>query len=263
MKIALYAAYAAIGLASFAVIPTPRSAAQQKPDNASNGAQTKCQTALALPHKVDTSEKAHSAQNCTPEWYATVQWSNWVLAIVASVTAWYVAKQARQTKKAARAALLNAQALIDAERPWIVVKPEFSDQIEGQVYFRATNIGRTPAQIVSNNMELLFIEAPDNEFPNPAAWNEPQTFPAMLAPNDSFFVNNLPYSPENRVKYRKPLPSVAGHLCFCGRIQYRDVLIAGSTFVLHESCWCYSYSPTPVLDQRFFNCGPERYNHYT
>jgi hypothetical protein len=48
----------------------------------------------------------------------------------------------------AHAALLNAQAVIQAERPWILITVEPSRSMENSFTIMATNRGRTPARIV-------------------------------------------------------------------------------------------------------------------
>jgi len=60
-----------------------------------------------------------AAQSQPPAWYTQPEW--W-LAILAVPTLIFVAIQAVQAKNAAKAALLNAQAVIDSERAWILVE---------------------------------------------------------------------------------------------------------------------------------------------
>jgi hypothetical protein len=49
-------------------------------------------------------------------------------------------------KSAAEAALLNAQAVIRTERPWLVVQARLYDTHPGVRFFECLNQGKTPAQ---------------------------------------------------------------------------------------------------------------------
>ena len=56
-----------------------------------------------------------------PDWYTALERPEWWLVILGFGTLAVVLWQTVQTKKAAQAALLNAQAVIDAERAWLTV----------------------------------------------------------------------------------------------------------------------------------------------
>jgi hypothetical protein len=64
--------------------------------------------------------------------------------IVASLTLRKIERQTKAGEDAANAALLNAQALINAERPWLVVEASGFPYIT----LKMVNKGRTPAQLI-------------------------------------------------------------------------------------------------------------------
>lgn len=80
-------------------------------------------------------------------------WSNWALFIVGVGTAIFafrslplIRRQTKATEDAAKAALLNAQAVIHSERPWVTlsIREEEVDVFS----FHLKNVGRTPAEIL-------------------------------------------------------------------------------------------------------------------
>jgi hypothetical protein len=188
---------------------------------------------------------------------------NWPLIAVGIGGIWVALRALKPSENAADAAKLNAQAVIDSERPWIVVKVWPSEK-QGQFFFEATNTGRTVAIIISNWTDEIWVKAPDNEFPDPPKWKNPATFPMLLAPNDSFVINALGSFPDEVIKSRGNPAHVIEFLIFCGRIEYRDVMHKESDGKgLHESRWCFSYAKNPVLGQKFLAAGPKQYNDCT
>jgi hypothetical protein len=76
-------------------------------------------------------------------------------------------EQTAVSKQAADAALPNAQAIVNAERPWLLVEADHG--IQGvpslrqilNVSFTARNVGRSPAEIIHSALEskaVLFGE---------------------------------------------------------------------------------------------------------
>lgn len=57
----------------------------------------------------------------------------------------------RAVRDGSKAALLNAQALIASERPWLVVTIEECQDAEGVFIFRAVNKGNTPAELAEGD----------------------------------------------------------------------------------------------------------------
>jgi hypothetical protein len=88
-----------------------------------------------------------------------------------------------ETKKAADAAGLNAQAVINSERPWLVISVE--GQEARRFAFRAKNVGRTPARLVSIHGDVVPVEngRPLPENPEYGAPRSLSLHPRLLAPD--------------------------------------------------------------------------------
>jgi len=67
-----------------------------------------------------------------------------------------VGRQTKATHIAAEVARLNAQAVINAERPWITIFGVRDPQRGCR--FRASNLGRIPAEIVSFSADSICVE---------------------------------------------------------------------------------------------------------
>jgi hypothetical protein len=81
-----------------------------------------------------------------PPWYQSPEW--W-LFIIGVPTLIFIGVQAVASKKAAKAALLNAQALINSERAWVDIDIVYVDPKESltSYWMRAINYGKSPAFI--------------------------------------------------------------------------------------------------------------------
>jgi hypothetical protein len=107
-----------------------------------------------------------------PKWHTPIERPEWWLALVAAITAYVIWLQAREmaratsvrkeqtqaSKVAADAALLNAQAVINAERPWLVVSVD-PDKGNPELFrFGCLNQGRTPAKVISVSVKACFVK---------------------------------------------------------------------------------------------------------
>jgi hypothetical protein len=106
----------------------------------------------------------------TPKAGTPIEWANWALVVVGLLTFIAVWKQIKESaaatqamrdslplqKAAADAALLNAKAVINAERPWVAIFVIYSSKTGAS--FRAGNMGRTPAEIISFAVESRCVE---------------------------------------------------------------------------------------------------------
>lgn len=169
-------------------------------------------------------------------------------------------------KVSADAALLNAQAVINSERPWIVVSIHPHPNIAGTFVFKATNRGRTPAELVSGHTAHTFTTIPDN-LPVPPNYVGPIICPneTLLVPEGSFDINVPPgVRPQAILDNRQLADQMFNSndvLIFYGRIVYRDVLTTdGQTDTSHETCWCYACLEN---GNRFIATGPKEYNSRT
>lgn len=130
--------------------------------------------APAEPYEQHAQENVQNPDGNGPRWYFVLflglfRWpvgtGTWVIVL----TLLAVAEQARETAKAtqavrdtiplqrdaASAALLNAKAVINSERPWVII---FAANTKRGAFFRAGNLGRTPAEIVSFSSEYKCVE---------------------------------------------------------------------------------------------------------
>jgi hypothetical protein len=254
--------------------PNPRSDSPDPPKNTNNGQADQSNPNPDLPKR-----------------YAPLERPDWWLVILGFGTLAVVLWQTIQTKKAAQAALLSAQAVIDAERAWLTVsitdklKPltdspknraenerrQLSrllgeDNEAGKIYFVSLrNQGRTPARILRGDFTHRFVKTPD-ELPVPVSYSGP-----IILPDPTFIVSKEafqirpginPYSILDEAKKKVAVGFSIEFLIFYGRIIYEDVFASGDGKKgVHETRWCFAY----FLDGRrhFVACGPAEYNGHT
>jgi hypothetical protein len=226
--------------------------------------------------------QAHSqkSNNDPPRWYTpiegAVEWfwgaakrhyrqSEWWLVGLALATVGVLLWQTVLNRKAANAAWLNAQSVIDAERPWFVpsIEGPKPDAYEWRV--RISNKGRTPGQLRSLSADHMFVKRPD-ELPLP-----PQYSGEAILPNSQFFATSDAFTARqwldeyfNAHDLAQNRNSKYGHECdflvVYGKATYTDTLTGGrKNEIVHETKWCYLYRD-PTLD--FVACGPSDYNGY-
>lgn len=86
-----------------------------------------------------------------------------------------------QAGKQAEAALLNAQAAINSDRPWVII---FVTHQSGGYSFRAMNLGRTPAEVISFSAEFKCVSNINELPPEPAYGTEHVPTIKLLVPGD-------------------------------------------------------------------------------
>jgi hypothetical protein len=194
-------------------------------------------------------------------WHDKVLWvANLILAVVGFVgivVAWLtLLKIERQTKTGevaalaakagAEAALLNAQAVINAERAWIVIDVE--SPAPNQFNFIATNTGRIPADvksiwatsIVTKNREKLNV--PIDEKTGESLINTP---PCLIPPNAKQIVLRCNIDEmDKHGTFGRNLTFSRGfaELRFYGRILYSDILQPAES-APYETKWLYWQVP--------------------
>jgi hypothetical protein len=235
-------------------------------------AQASSPESTVSPSDTDKGTKKTNKPKYPPSWIDTFAWPEgaaaWGLFLTLLVIAW----QSAETGDAAKAALLNAQAVINAERAWLVVKIQKSPnpaRFPAENYINVlTNEGRTPAMLISIHIENTFIGFPD-DLPVPPVYG-----PRWLVsiPEKTFVVgqNDLPIGPSLDLKkaivmHRPKPPQIENSQEFFvwyGRVAYEDVFGAQGTTSkeLHETRWCYAWVER---EERFVVCGPEEYNRHT
>ena len=219
-----------------------------------------------------------------PEWvivyitaiYVLIAW--WTLRAIKrqADTMEMQANEARQSaatattiaQKAADAALLNAQAIITSERPFIKVEVRSSD--DGQHFqIMATNCGKTPAEILIDGSQWDFC---DNQIgpPNPPSYHIDElisVYRRIVAPGDKPFPTGDPLMVssmrEGGPQLMQDVDRYRKFLFFWGKIAYIGALgKERKGIVPYETRWCFQYIPSakpPYLKRE----GLMGYNEHT
>jgi len=147
----------------------------------------------------------------------------------------------------AHAALLHAQALLNAERPWVLVTAEPVPGVESSYEIKATNGGRSPARITEALDQTVFV-TDEAKLPNPIVYNKPPAgerfVPIILLPGESSTLMKISRDDARALSGTEDrfleIESWKQRLFLCGKITYCD-LIAPSGKQAHESNWCCWY----------------------
>lgn len=203
-------------------------------------------------------------------WYTNPDW--W-LVIVGGFSLLLLGIQMRATEKAAQAALLNAQAVIEAERPWLVVTVERNEAMGTPGWFslRVTNKGNTPAQLIEAGIRHSFETNPQ-QLPIPPTYDPFLAPLTSLIPAEEGFTIRRTLSEEStgfnpgqmiQAYMTGPGPKYSGAvLVFYGLLVYDDVLgKKRPDYKSHETRWCLAFFPNGA---RWVRSGPgDAYNSYT
>lgn len=174
----------------------------------------------------------------------------------------------------ASAARLNAQALINAERPWVMVQVRETAVPDGKgVFDRRSfqfimfNYGKSPAHILSvKGPKIEFLNDPEKDLasvPDYGIWDWDRKF---LAPRDDIKIGNAIYP--FKAKLEKSGESAArgerlngSELVTYGLIEYAD----GMSETLYKTAFCYHHVKGQPSESggHFIICGPGIYNEYT
>jgi len=216
-------------------------------------------------------------------WREQITWgANLVLAVLAYVGIMLalsvLRKIERQTRSAeaaasaaavsAQAALLNAQAIIDSERPWLLITVEPSVGAENSFIVMATNRGRTPASIVAMS-EQIRIAIDDSHLPSPPEFDKgqpaPPLVPIILLPGEasgikSFSRDEVRAVCDSEVQFKR-VQNWDDKVFLYGKIIYRD-LIASADKQMHETSWCCWYIHGRQKSG-LVTAGPSGYNLHT
>lgn len=190
-------------------------------------------------------------------------------------------KQATETeavavaaKESADAALLNAKAMINAERPWVMIQiKEMPVERTAKTIFQLSvfNYGKNPAHIIDcRGPKIEFYDSPNDELPIPPDYGVGQGSKRFLAPKDSFpiwepidpsrFMLDTKIRPALEQATRGKVPAKQGSkFVLYGFIQYTDGI---STY---RTAFCYRLHRELPSDMggHLVPCGPPIYNEYT
>ncbi|MGA2850031.1 MAG: hypothetical protein ABSE46_13620 [Terracidiphilus sp.] len=168
----------------------------------------------------------------------------------------------------AQAALLNAQAIMDAGRSWLLVSVVPSPEIENSFAVMATNRGRTPARIVGTAEQVRFAIDETHLARTPEYPSEDLTAPVVpiiLLPGESAEIK--PFSREDLKSIcdsEERLRSIENwevKVYLYGKVIYRD-LTAPPDKPTHETAWCCWYIHGRQKSGLVF-AGPPDYNAHT
>lgn len=173
-----------------------------------------------------------------------------------------IKEQTDATRVAADAAKLNAQALINAERPWFVVEIEHWTDNPEYYRIKVTNRGRTPGILEEVFVEKCFIQNP-SDLPLPPSYSN-----GCIGPDDNFFgpgrdpyIIAPPFNPTMELKDWRDSPNNSQTVLRVayGKMTYRDTLSGNeSSEIIHETRWCY-YWLENGNQAKWVRCGPRDY----
>lgn len=215
---------------------------------------------LALPDQ-QISGQAHQSKPSAdpPPWYATFKQPEGMLVIVGVFTFFVIGYQSWETRKSAKAALLNAQAVLNSERAWLTAEvlnfgepPENGKLIWIEVPI--TNCGKTSARLVRIAVTSKLVPVPNSITDRPGKLLDRPDYSdtnrvidlvgydLILAPGDIFrHMHTFIYPSEwPKIKAKEVT------LYVYGRIEYLDTVMGDR----HETGFCSLYAlPEPNVNE--------------
>jgi hypothetical protein len=207
-------------------------------------------------------------------WYTAFENPEWLLAILAVPTLIFVAIQAVQAKNAAKAALLNAQAVINNERPWIMLKavqPKehywnavvMTETAKGKAIYAVPhfkNYGNTPAWIVQSTAFIKLCDDPGLEqsivYNDPPLYTSPSPLPPGKMPT---FIFRAEMGKVLNPQEIRMLENESAYFILYGFLKYRDPFFE-QTQQLRETFFCLRYYVRFAMWQPY---GPPGANKHT
>lgn len=216
-------------------------------------------------------------------WQDRVEWAAivalpillYVGMVLALATLKKIERQTRALEEATRsiadhaqAALLNAQAIVDAERPWLLIGVEPSYSVKDGFNVTVSNRGRMPAQIVATLSqttiavdEALLPKRPEYDGAKPA----PPLVSTILVPGESMSIKTFSRDEVAAVcgsnERLKRVEEWEEKIFLYGKVIYRD-LIARSGQQNYETAWCCWYIHGRQKSGMTI-AGPPEYNVHT
>ncbi len=222
----------------------------------------------ACQHDCGTAKNANDSKSDPPKWYTAFKRPDGWLVVLGFATLVVVGYQTIQTRKAAdaaassaEAALLNARAVINAERAWLTVSVRESPRHDKGFYILVRNRGHTPARVISIDSNLITFVTDPNRLVIPPDYECRVSLPDSPFVVNGFSLRNGCY-PEELFKQRRASRNweyIEEALMIYGRIIYVDVF-PGVGDGPHETCWCYVYDSG---FKKFRTGGPDKYTRNT
>lgn len=253
---------------AFVVLAPVFVAAQNQPSRTSNRQKTE-QANQPTPVSVNCNctTQADNGKDKPQGWHKLVTWpegvATWALIFTLGAIVWQAIEVRRSVIVAmisAEAALQNARAVVNSERPWMIfeLQPIPGVPKQGYVSFNAYNRGRTPARVISRQGDF-FYRGRDNE-----VWEEEPVYrpiedyhKTIISPGN--FVHVYGFSLDSSLPHDNLewMERNNKYLYFRGRIVYEDLI----TYERHESRFCYWLSPAPGIG--LIMGGGSGWNKYT
>src|ERR1700688_133758 len=184
----------------------PGSPNQSSPAHKQDVAQQAPANAPPVTVVIENGQRGEPAKTSAPQAPQGDTTPEWVLVFVGVVTAVFIGWQSWETrrsaqavkdslphqKNAADAALLNAQALINSERPWVMIQIETIPDREGKAkatfLTKVFNYGKGPAHVTHcSKVKIEFLRQPNTELKVPPVYEpQPDWQKRFLPPPDSF-----------------------------------------------------------------------------
>ena len=147
----------------------------------------------------------------------------------------------------AQAALLHAQAIVHAERPWVLVTAEPTRGVESSFEITATNRGRSPARVTAALDQVLFA-ADEAHLPETPEYKQVESgkrfVPIILLPGESATLKTFSRDDArwfcDSDEMFKSIESWDQKLFLAGKVTYGD-LIAPAGSEEHQTNWCCWY----------------------
>jgi hypothetical protein len=219
---------------------------------------------------------------------APISWQNrvlWVAKIVLAILAYVgimmavslLRKIERQSKyaetaavaagEAAQAALLQAQAMAAAERPWIAIEAQQAPGSENEFSVMAVNGGRSPARLTAA-VGAFRIVRDESELPASPEFEKEENAPfspILLLPGESTRIRSFSREEVKTLcdseKTMQRVESWEARLYLYGNVQYAD-MISPVGHGRHESGWCFWFIHG-LRKSGMVMAGPDAYHRHT
>lgn len=180
----------------------------------------------------------------------------------------YAETAADAAAASAQAALLNAQAVVHSERPWILITVEPSRSMENSFTVMATNRGRTPARIIATE-ERTRIAMDEKHLPRAPEYRSEKPgaplVPIILLPGEftaikPFCRDDVKGLCDSEERFKR-IETWDEKVYLYGKIIYED-LISPPDSQIHETNWCCWYIHGKQ-NSGLVMAGPVEYNSHT
>jgi hypothetical protein len=175
---------------------------------------------------------------------------------------WLTRISANAARDAASAARSNAEALVNAERPWIFISQAEETRVvnprKTHVRILGRNRGRTPAEVTVISCGFRFVPYGNEPYPDEPYYPELELkYRTFVAPDETFDVYDFNCLTAMTDELWEDANRKREHLELTGHVIYRD-LITGKE---HETRFCYFLSSIPMVG--LVRTAPRNYNQHT